>query len=71
MYLQYLYFLRQKTQQMQGKAHTKIAADATNPRKASKSQQKHIQKSPRTQKKQEKPAKASKNKSNTYYIIHI
>ena len=41
--------------------HTKIAADATNPRKASKSQQKHIQKSPRTQKTQEKPAKASKS----------
>ena len=47
-----------KSQQKPAKAHTKIAADAKNLRKASKSQQKHIHKSPRTPKTPRKPREA-------------
>ena len=43
-----------KSQEKPAKAHTKIAAGAKKPRKAEKSQQKHIQKSPRTPKTKEK-----------------
>ena len=55
MYLQYLYFSRQKTKQKPGKAHTKINANAKKPKK---SQEKYIQKSPRAQK---IPRKAKKS----------
>ena len=59
--------MRQKTQQKPGKTHTKIAADAKKP---NKSQEKHIQKSPRTQRKN----KQNQGKQSIYmffpYIIH-
>ena len=63
MYLQYLYFLRQKSQQKPGKAHTKIAADAKNPRKASKNTYKNRRGRKKPKKSQQKPAKT--------HIIHI
>ena len=58
MYLQYLYFLRQKTQQKPGKAHTKIAAGAKNPTKAKKSTYKNRRGRQKPKKSQQKPAKA-------------
>ena len=55
-----------KSQQTPAKTHTKIAADAKNPRKASKNHQKHIQKRRGRQKPKKKQQKLAKT-----YLIHI